>query len=63
MNDICENRSNEQPANGPDRSDAPDHLAAAADLLRLYAKRIASGENPADWPEFPLVMRVIARRI
>lgn len=41
----------------------PDHLAASADLLRLYAKRIAQGENPADWPEFPLVMRVIARRI
>ena len=41
----------------------PDHAAASADLLRLYAKRIAQGENPADWPEFPLVMRVIGRRI
>ena len=41
----------------------PDHAAASADLLRLYAKRIAQGENPADWPEFALVMRVIARRL
>lgn len=45
------------------KNDLPDHAAASADLLRLYAKRIAQGENPADWPEFPLVMRVIARRI
>lgn len=74
---IGPNRSSEPPANGPDRSDytperisgtytvggISDHAAASADLLRLYAKRIAQGENPADWPEFALVMRVIARRL
>lgn len=47
----------------PDCGNLPDHADATAQLFEHYAKRIRWGESPADWPEFPLVMRIAARRI